>query len=47
MPCKFFQYLFIFKGIAMIIDSHTHLFAEAVEQNRSPYFENEPEFKLL
>lgn len=31
----------------MIIDSHTHLFADAVEQDRSPYFKNEPEFKLL
>lgn len=31
----------------MIIDSHTHLFHGPVEQDRSPFFENEPEFKLL
>jgi len=31
----------------MIIDSHTHLFHEAVEQDRFPFFDNEPEFKLL
>ena len=57
MPGEFFQYLFILmkgsgcgrtpEGHAMIVDSHTHLFAASVEQDRSPYFENEPEFKLL
>ncbi|MCG8568136.1 MAG: amidohydrolase family protein [Desulfobacterales bacterium] len=31
----------------MIIDSHTHLFPEAVREDRSRYFANEPEFKLL
>jgi len=31
----------------MIIDSHTHIFHEKIKQDRSPYFENEPEFKLL
>ncbi|WP_457553067.1 amidohydrolase family protein [Desulfobacula sp.] len=31
----------------MIIDSHTHIFTEPVRQNRSQYFDNEPEFKLL
>ncbi|CCK79032.1 MULTISPECIES: amidohydrolase family protein [Desulfobacula] len=31
----------------MIIDSHTHIFPETVKQNRSRYFDNEPEFKLL
>jgi len=31
----------------MIIDAHTHLFPEKIQQDRSPYFENEPEFKLL
>ncbi|MBU2628910.1 MAG: amidohydrolase, partial [Proteobacteria bacterium] len=31
----------------MIIDSHTHIFPEQVKQDRSRYFENEPEFKLL
>ena len=31
----------------MIIDTHTHIFSEQVKQDRSPYFDNEPEFKLL
>ena len=31
----------------MIIDSHTHIFPEQVKQNRSGYFDKEPEFKLL
>jgi uncharacterized protein len=31
----------------MIIDSHTHLFFEAVQQDRSAFFDHEPEFKLL
>ncbi len=31
----------------MIIDSHTHLFPESVRDDRAPFFENEPEFKLL
>ncbi|MCG8634842.1 MAG: amidohydrolase [Desulfobacterales bacterium] len=31
----------------MIIDSHTHLFPEPVKKDRSVYFKNEPEFKLL
>ena len=31
----------------MIIDSHTHLFPEKIKQDRSLYFEKEPEFKLL
>ncbi|NOX34482.1 MAG: amidohydrolase family protein [Deltaproteobacteria bacterium] len=31
----------------MIIDSHTHIFPEQVKQDRSRYFDNEPEFKLL
>ena len=31
----------------MIIDSHTHIFPEKIKQDRSPYFDNEPEFKLL
>ncbi len=31
----------------MIIDSHTHLFHGPVAQDRSCFFENEPEFKLL
>ena len=31
----------------MIIDSHTHIFPEEIRQDRSLYFENEPEFKLL
>lgn len=31
----------------MIIDTHTHLFPPAVQAGRTPYFENEPEFKLL
>jgi len=31
----------------VIIDSHTHLFPETVSLDRSPYFKNEPEFKLL
>ncbi len=31
----------------MIIDTHTHIFPDAVNQNRSHYFNGEPEFKLL
>lgn len=31
----------------MIIDSHTHIFPEKIKQDRSLYFNNEPEFKLL
>ncbi|MFH2093065.1 MAG: amidohydrolase family protein [Pseudomonadota bacterium] len=31
----------------MIIDVHTHIFPESVRQDRSLYFDNEPEFKLL
>ena len=31
----------------MIIDTHTHLFPESVHRDRTPYFKNEPEFKLL
>ena len=31
----------------MIIDSHTHLFFQAVADDRTPFFDNEPEFKLL
>ena len=31
----------------MIIDSHTHLFTQAVREDRARFFENEPEFKLL
>lgn len=31
----------------MIIDSHTHLFSQAVADNRTPFFEGEPEFRLL
>jgi predicted TIM-barrel fold metal-dependent hydrolase len=31
----------------MIIDSHTHIFPEQIKQNRSLYFDNEPEFKML
>ncbi|MCD4674653.1 MAG: amidohydrolase [Desulfobacula sp.] len=31
----------------MIIDSHTHIFPKKVKQDRSLYFDNEPEFKLL
>jgi len=31
----------------MIIDTHTHIFTESVRQDRSRYFDNEPEFKLL
>ncbi|MDD9303568.1 MAG: amidohydrolase [Desulfobacter sp.] len=31
----------------MIIDSHTHLFPEQVKTDRSAFFDNEPEFKLL
>ena len=31
----------------MIIDSHTHIFPEKIKQNRSFYFNNEPEFQLL
>jgi hypothetical protein len=32
---------------AVIIDSHTHLFFQAVADDRTPFFDNEPEFKLL
>lgn len=31
----------------MIIDAHTHIFTEKVKQDRSFYFNDEPEFKLL
>ncbi|MCP3871873.1 MAG: amidohydrolase family protein [Desulfobacteraceae bacterium] len=31
----------------MIIDSHTHIFPDKIKQDRSRYFDNEPEFKLL
>jgi uncharacterized protein len=31
----------------MIIDTHTHIFPKQVQQDRSRYFDNEPEFKLL
>lgn len=31
----------------MIIDTHTHIFPEQIKQDRSGYFDNEPEFKLL
>ncbi len=31
----------------MIIDSHTHLFFKAVSDDRTPFFDKEPEFKLL
>lgn len=31
----------------MIIDSHTHIFSGEVKQDRSRYFDKEPEFKLL
>lgn len=31
----------------MIIDSHVHIFSEKIKQDRSGYFDNEPEFKLL
>lgn len=31
----------------MIIDSHTHLFPETVRNDRSLFFDKEPEFKLL
>lgn len=31
----------------MIIDTHTHIFPEQIKQDRSKYFNNEPEFKLL
>jgi len=31
----------------VIIDSHTHLFFQAVADDRTPFFDNEPEFKLL
>lgn len=37
----------LFGIIEMIIDTHTHIFPEQVKQNRSRYFDNEPEFKLL
>ncbi|MCP4023572.1 MAG: amidohydrolase family protein [Desulfobacteraceae bacterium] len=31
----------------MIIDTHTHVFPREVKENRSSFFDNEPEFKLL
>jgi predicted TIM-barrel fold metal-dependent hydrolase len=31
----------------VIIDSHTHMFFDAVKEDRSPFFRDEPEFKLL
>ncbi|WP_299977614.1 amidohydrolase family protein [Desulfobacula sp.] len=31
----------------MIIDTHTHIFPKKIKQDRSEYFDNEPEFKLL
>ncbi len=31
----------------MIIDAHTHIFPEAVKTDRTPFFDGEPEFKLL
>ncbi|MFO7839624.1 MAG: amidohydrolase family protein [Desulfosalsimonadaceae bacterium] len=31
----------------MIIDAHTHIFPDAVCENRQAYFEGEPEFQLL
>lgn len=31
----------------MIIDSHVHVFPEKIKKDRSEYFKNEPEFKLL
>ncbi|WP_320041676.1 amidohydrolase family protein [uncultured Desulfobacter sp.] len=31
----------------MIIDAHTHLFFQDVVDNRTPFFDNEPEFMLL
>mgnify|MGYP002725596959 CR=1 FL=1 len=31
----------------MIIDTHAHIFPEQIQQNRSEFFDNEPEFKLL
>lgn len=31
----------------MIIDPHTHIFSKQIRQDRSRYFDNEPEFKLL
>ncbi len=31
----------------MIIDAHTHIFPERIKQDRSSYFNGEPEFKLL
>ena len=31
----------------MIIDSHTHLFPETVKNDRSLFFDKEPEFKML
>lgn len=31
----------------MIIDSHVHIFPKTIKQNRSAYFNDEPEFKLL
>jgi len=31
----------------MIIDTHAHIFPEKIKQNRSRFFDSEPEFKLL
>ncbi len=31
----------------MIIDTHTHIFPKKIKLDRTPFFENEPEFKLL
>jgi hypothetical protein len=31
----------------MIIDTHTHIFPDRIKQDRTRYFDNEPEFKLL
>ncbi len=31
----------------MIIDTHTHIFPEKIKLDRTPFFDNEPEFKLL
>ncbi|MCG8639317.1 MAG: amidohydrolase [Desulfobacterales bacterium] len=31
----------------MIIDTHVHIFPDSVKQDRSVFFENEPEFRLL
>ena len=48
MTAGIFQHLTkLFRAIHMIIDSHVHIFPEKVRQNRSLYFDDEPEFKLL